>query len=142
MARPQPDLSGFREAQDDLRARFGVPVTFRTPVAASYPPGTTLDPQTNRPMDPLLTAVTTYDDVAVQGQFIRGVESASPEISTVLGRMSEGEAAVIVGTGDLAAIQDAEWAVVHGESYKVQSVRPDGIGTTVHRYIVHLEEAA
>lgn len=142
MARPQPDLSGFREAQDDLRARFGVSATFRTPVAPEYPPGTVLDPETGAPMDVLLTAVETFDDVAVQAQFIRGVEGASPERSGVLGQLSEGEAVLIVGTADFASIEDATFAVVFGETYTIRSIRPDGLGATAHRYIVHLEASA
>lgn len=138
----QPDIAGFRRAQEELIDKLGQDVTFHVPQAATYPPGTVLDPETGRPHDPTIRPTQAADaDVVVrcsvvyrpimrQGEdHVTGGPSGLHRTSTM---------AVTMKVVDRPSVEGASKATVNDISYKVTDILPDGL-TEVQRYIAFLE---
>lgn len=129
----QPDLAGFTDAQKRLREAFGEVVEFLAPAVETYPAGTKLDPETDRPMDPLVepdSSTTPIErvkcNVAFKPTRAEADESGWRDVEHVR---------LIADISDRAKIDGAVRARVRGQTYRIVSMTPDGIGG-VQRYLV------
>lgn len=138
-----PDLAGFREAQVRLVAALGNDCTFYFPASASvWPASTAIDPETNRPLDPMVEPLAMVGPAPVE---IR---------ATVVDRLGMGrnygdleriglipEGAVILRMPVDAA--DFNEGVVHArqfqtmdQTYRIIRIWMDGVGGTADRMMV------
>lgn len=124
-----PDLAGFSEAQQRLRSAFGEPVVFLAPVESVWPDGTPVDPETNRPYDPVLAATSSGQASALVNATVAVRPYGKPEAEwTALGATERDHVMLISDIAAASACEGAESFVVRDESYKVTAMRPDGIG--------------
>ncbi len=127
----QPDLAGFREAQARLREEMGVDVTFRIPVAAVWPVGTPLDPQTGRPYDPTVEPQSggSFTNVVKRvGLVFRPIKVnvEDPVGDEVQGGIRHGESlALAVSVADHPDIEDATQLNLEGTEFAVTSIIVD-----------------
>lgn len=124
-----PDLAGFADAQHRLREGFGEPVIFLHPAVETWPPGTQLDPETDRPYDPMIDPVTSARasaavtcDVATRPFTGDDVEFAA------LGEYEREHQMLACDASYASAASGATDYQVRGGLYSVTSQRYDGIG--------------
>lgn len=120
-----PDVSGFLDALDRLRADLGTEVTFRIPVAAVWPSGTQLDPETGRPYDPTIDPISGggYQDVvktaALASVLIRRGAEAEIGGDVTGGIRRATNVAANVAAADHPDVAGATQFVVNGNNYKI-----------------------
>lgn len=136
----EPDLAGFADAQERLRDAFGELVVFLKPVEATWPPGTPLDPETNRPYDPVVLPSSSGQASAVVNCDLAyrpwGRIGGAGEVEwTALGGLETAHILLIASSGAASAIEGSSEFVVRDERYKVTSIMPDGVGE-VQRTVV------
>lgn len=137
-----PDLPGLAEAQDRLRDRLGVDAVFQIPAVKSWPAGTPLDPETQRPFDPFLEPEnpTADAEVTVRCSFVhRPLTNADPA-ATAIGAGDRGDAALIVPLADYPAVRAATRVRVGEDVWDIQQFRYD-VALTIPRWIAYLERA-
>lgn len=146
MDRPEPDLTGFREAQLTLIAKLGADVPFFTPVAETYPPGTPLDPESGKPFDPTVQPQASGFASAVvrAGVAIRPIGGglADSSIQNALGLLEEGQGVLLVPSTDYdnADLDHATEVEVHGDRWEITQRTPDGIANVDHRRLVYIKQ--
>lgn len=136
-----PDFDGFRDAQVRLRENFGKDLTFYTPGATTYPPGTPLN-EDGRPYDPTIqpsaSGVTTQTvRVSVVSRPIgrsRGGMSA-PISDEALGWVEAGDIVLIVDPEKLPPIKDATEVDYDGARWVIRTRDKDSLGP-VDRYLL------
>lgn len=137
---PTPDLAGFRQAQGRLRSQFGETVVFIGPGSVTFPPGTTVDPDTGRPYDPTIEPTAQVPD--------ERLASATVAFRTAVGEGGDATAigwvqdSTVMLSSDLtasAAAADAVDVEIRGRRYKITEMRPDGIGG-LHRWVTWAKE--
>lgn len=137
-----PDLQGFRDAQARLNAALGTVVEFLAPIATQWPPGTKLDPETGRPLDPTIkpTGGGGFSEVEVRVTVAEPqVQDSSSDVETGPSGVRRDETPVfIVLESDFDLIDGATRVRWLGETYAITEVNPDGIGS-VMRYLVFTE---
>jgi hypothetical protein len=138
----QPDIAGFRRAQEELIDKLGQDVTFLVPQPPTYPPGTVLDPETGRPHDPTIRPIQDPDaEVVVRCSVVyrpilrQGEDDVTGGAS---GPRRTTQMAVTMKVVDRPRVEGATKATVNDLSYKVTDIVPDGL-TEVQRYIAFLE---
>lgn len=147
--RPEPDLAGFREASVTLREKFGQDVPFFSPTTTSYPPGTSLDPESGQPFDPTIQPTASGFASAVvrvgvvfrpMGLSRRGVEDDIKE--TAIGNLEEGTVVLISDPADYEAhLTDATECIVQDERYTLTQVEHDRMGNgPYHRVLLYAEQ--
>lgn len=129
----EPDIAGFADAGRRLRAAFGEPVVFLRPAVETWPPGTPLDPETGNPYDPMLEPTSSAQASAVVNCTVaaRPFGQSGRAVDTESGALGMVERDHLMLACDLELASAASGAVsfeVRGDSYKVTSQRPDGIG--------------
>jgi hypothetical protein len=137
-----PDVGGFADAQERLRQALGVDVVFIIPPAQTWPPGTPLDPETNRPYDPFLDPEPNAGDVeiTVRCSFVhRPFANLDPE-SMPAGFADQGDAALIVPLARYPDVKAATRVRLGEDTWDVQAFRYD-VSLTVPRWIAYLERA-
>lgn len=137
-----PDVAGFQAAQARLRAELGVDVTFLVPVAPTYPPGTPVDPDTGRPLDPFAEPVTErgWDEEPARVSFINRGVGEGDAAQTPLGSIDEGKAALIIDGDTYGRVRRATRVKIGPETYAVEQMRYDP-SLRSERYVVFLEHA-
>lgn len=136
-----PDKAGFAAAQQRLRDKLGMDVTFYGPVVASYAPDVPLDPETGAPYDPMITptasaaASATVRCSIVQRPFalpqFHGADSAE-------GWGSHNDVSAIMDADSGRSIASAVSFGYGDHLFTVRSTMFDGIGD-IQRYVVHGE---
>lgn len=148
-----PDLEGFRAAQAQLREQFGEDITFSAPASPTWPAGTPIDPETNRPYDPTIepeeggemTEVGTIKCGIVyrpMGLSRRGIDNDIQ--TTAVGNFEEGAIVLIADPDDYAAnsIEMATQFDSHGETYLIGQTEEDQLGPgNVQRVLIYGEQA-
>lgn len=132
-----PDLAGLVDAQRRLRGEFGVEVTFWGEPVENYPPGTPLDPETGRPYDPTIkptTASAASAAVTCTVAFRSNTEDQQ-EVGAI-GIAERTHVQLQADIDDAPAIEGAIAFDVHSERFKVEAMKPDGIGPAVQRFLV------
>lgn len=142
MTDPTPDLAGFRDAAVRMRAKMGRDIPFFTPVAGTYPPGTSIDPQTDTPFDPTIqpvgsgmTSQTVRVGVYLQpvpANFTDKVEQAA------IGQIDEADAILDVAPEDFDGknLELATTVEIYGEKFEITDNDRDGIAGVEHRVLV------
>jgi hypothetical protein len=140
-----PDLSGFRAAQAKLHEVFATGVTFIVPVATEelqWPVGTTFDPETGLPFDPVIDAIgDVRTTVAISAEVAHRTTSQGDQTTFgPLGWVEGASMALIIRPLDKQKVEQATDAIVYGERQRILSFRPDGIQPDVtDRWFVFLE---
>lgn len=136
----QPDIAGFRQAQEELIDKLGQDVTFRIPQPVTYPPDTQLDRETGRPFDPTIKPTSAdHDDVVVRCTVVyRPIQGDEDVKGGMSGLRRTANMALALKVADRPQIDDATQATVNGLDYAVRDIVPDGL-TEVQRYVVFLE---
>lgn len=129
MAPVVPDLAGFTEAQRRLRGGFGEDVTFYQRAELTYPPDTPVDPETGEPYDPTIEpTVETQPSATVNATVAFRSLSEDQEDTSALGQIERTHVLVVADITDRAQIDNAVEFDWHGDRYKVESQKSDGIG--------------
>lgn len=132
MTGPAPDLAGFADAQRRLRGGFGEDVVFLLPEEVTFPPDVPIDPETGLPYDPTIKPIASGAASAVVNcdvaQRTTRLDVSGGDNQGQLGVLTEGQVLLIADISASATIADAVRFEVRGDSYKVMSMRPDGIG--------------
>lgn len=139
-----PDLAGFRQAQNKLREETGQDVVLLIPEEATWPPGTQLDPETHRPYDPTVVPLSSgfasaSARVGVAWTALSRTGSSNATDLSPLGITEQSHAMLIVGSGDVANFELAEDVIVFDERWKIQGIKPDGVGNVIHRWLAYLK---
>lgn len=137
-----PNVAGFTAAQANLRKALGTPITFKTPVAPTWPGGTKIDPDTALPYDatikranaPFTTAIKTCLIILKQGSPLR---PQSDTQSAPVGEMSGMDIIIDLAAEDYADVKAASEVVVNGLEYRIREFKPFGFAGTVYRYLVY-----
>lgn len=137
-----PDIFGFANAQDALRAQMGSPVTFLVPVDPVWPEGTKINPDTGDPYDPTIKPTSAaFTEVEKVGLII--LKHASPlrpqadSESEPTGEMSTMDIIIDLATDDYTEIENASEMTVNGRTYRVREIKPFSLGSTIYRYLVY-----
>lgn len=138
-----PDIAGFRAAQARLAAQFGTDVTFLVPAAPediTWPDGTTFDPESGLPFDPVIEPTSGGDasEVTVSVQIVHRTDNAEVSASAI-GWVEGASMALIITNDDIAPIKLATAVVVYGERQRIVSFRPDGIQNSIDRWVCFTE---
>lgn len=140
---PTPDLAGFRDAQDRLRQALGQDIVFQIPVAKTWGPDVSLDPETGEPYDPTAVPVSGggVTTVTVRATVIfrpikRGDEDQVTGVAG--GVMNDQNVALLVAATDFTEIEPATGFVLNGKDYSITDIMPDGLGE-IDRYVVYGE---
>lgn len=140
MDRPEPDLTGFRDAQGVLIAKLGTDVEFFMPVEEQWPPGTVLDPETNQPYDPETQPLSSgFSSASVRCGVVRGrVGTGDDELTTAIGEVQEGEAVLLIPIEDYegSGLDAATEAEINDKRYEITQRANDGLGGESHRKLV------
>jgi hypothetical protein len=141
-----PDLAGFRAAQQRLRESMGATVTFLIPAshdAGDYAPGTSFDPESGLPFDPL--AERTTDDVPTEVVVVASVvhrpidtDVRDSAQNSPIGLINSDNVALLISTTDYPLVQAATEVEVWGDRYSITEMRADGVNV-VDRYVIYLE---
>lgn len=141
MRPPTPDLAGFAEAQDRLRAQQGEDVVFLQRAEVTFAPGVPLDPQTGRPYDPMVEPVasgqasaTVRCGVAFRA-LSRSGQGAGEAAAGPIGFMETDHVMLNAPLAAASAIAGAVDFVLRGGRYQITAQKVDGIGGVTRRLI-------
>lgn len=140
----QPNLAGFVDAQQRLRSQFGEPVWFIKPSSVTFAPNTNIDPSTGQPFDPAIKPIAS------------AAASASAQCNVFFRAISRGgmghefaqSAAdirnwslvmLITDISNRSICQGAVQVLLRGDTWKVMSEKPDGLGDT-QRWLVYVKQ--
>jgi hypothetical protein len=130
-----PDLAGFIDAEQRLRTAFAEEVRFIFASDDTYPPGTVLDPESGRPMDPLVAPASSLPhtlsvqaNVAYRTGGLRSGSITGQSAVSRAGVFEEGQIIVIVSATVGATVEGALEFLARGERWKVTAQVFDGIG--------------
>lgn len=137
-----PDIQGFQDAQERLREALGQEITFLVPQVPVWPPGTQLDPETQKPYDPTIkpvsgdgfeevvkTCTVIFRPIRVNVEDPIGTEAAGLRKSTSM--------ALLIDPDDYPDVEDATQASVAGTDYKITDFENDT--ELANRHIAFLE---
>lgn len=134
-----PDLGGMRDAQVRLRKYTGEDVIFYTPTGDQWPEGVALDPQTERPFDPLIQPVASgFASASVHCNLAFkpvGGNLNDDVAETPIGNLELGQIVAIMSDEEGLTIADATEFDVKGDHYKITQRTDDGIGSN-YRHLV------
>lgn len=143
MATPEPDIDGFIEAQAAFQDKFGRDVTFVTLGDVTFPPGTQIDPETDRPYDPTITgSAGASAAVVVQAIVVQQPLKKEDEVLAAIGEIEIGQSVLILDQADWQPqLADADYVEVFGEKFDIQREDEDGIANKPpHRHIVVIQQ--
>lgn len=139
---PAPSVPGFVAAQDRLRSLLGKQVVFRLPVAATWPEGTKLNPDTGEPYDatieptgPAFTEVTKTCLV-----IIKEASPLRPQTDTetaASGEMSGMDIILDVAVADYPEVEDATEMTVNGLDYRIREAKPFSLAEEKYRWLIY-----
>lgn len=133
----EPDLAGFRDAQERLRDHFGSIVTMLGDVQVSFPPGTRLDPQTGRPYDPTVQPVASAQVTAVvKANVTYKPMAGDPSKPAAIGWIDTAEVMLSLASAAASAASEANAFLIRGERFQVVANHFDGIADVPDRYLI------
>jgi hypothetical protein len=137
-----PNLAGFRDAQVRLNAAMGNDVSFRFAASGfTYPPGTPIDPETGKAMDPFVEPLTEIDfpTASARATVVRTVPTTlMAGEDQRAGLINDGEIWLRLpeGTYD-PVIYRSRGFVLFGESYRVTRFVFGGNNAIIDHLYVH-----
>jgi len=144
-----PDIDGFLDAESRFQDAFGRTVTFVTLGSVTFPPGTQIDPETEKPYDPTITGSAAPSSSAavkaiVVTQPLTGSHNALAGEVTVaaIGEIELGQAILIIEEDEWEpSMAEADWVEVFSERYDIVREDEDGIAEQpAHRHIVVIQQ--
>jgi hypothetical protein len=143
----EPNVAGWMEAQDRLREKLGTTVYFLIPptlTVEDYPPGTSLDPETQLPFDPTVEPISgeQAQRVSVVASVVHrpiDTDVRDAALNMPVGLVPSGNAALIISLADRPRVEDATEVEIWGERYRITEWRRDGL-TVQNRWIVFTQE--
>jgi hypothetical protein len=134
-----PDKLGFADAQQRLRDKLGLDITFFGPLQAVYPPGTSIDPETDLPYDPMLIPTSSGQASAIVRCSVvhrpltlpasHGEESAE-------GWGSHDDVSLIMAADQAPTVASATSFMYAEHLFTIRTTMFDGIGD-IQRYLIH-----
>jgi hypothetical protein len=142
-----PDIAGWRDAQSRLRDALGTSVVFLKPVAldeSSYPAGTSFDPETGLPFDPVVepTVDTDPERIEVTASVVhRPIDTDVRDAATnqPIGLVASSNLALLLDVADKETVEGSTEVEIWGQRHRITEWRPDGL-TDLDRWIVFVEE--
>lgn len=136
------DIEEFVAAQDELRAKFGNPVTFRIPTTPQWPTGTRINPDTGRPYDSTLVRENAeFTEITVTALVIEKQGSPlRPQTSeqfSALGQLSGMDIILDLSDEDNTATIEASEFHVLEQDYHLEERKPFALGGRIYRYLVY-----
>lgn len=136
-----PDIAGFVDAHQRLRAELGETVTFLEPLEVSFPPGTPIDPETGEPYDPVITASARATASGAQTDVRCSVSfkplSGQEVIGGAGGFRDRTHVMVIAGIEYREQIEACGEFLLRGERYSITAQKPDdAFGDVADRWLV------
>lgn len=132
----EPDLAGFRDAQERKRRAFSEPIVLLGPVEASYPPGTAMDPETGEPYDPTVTATASARASAVIDAEFVWQSTQDPEDPSPVGRLDTQHPMLIAASAAASAVEGKSHFEARGSEFEIRATHFDGI-TGVDRLLIY-----
>jgi hypothetical protein len=140
-----PDINLFIEAQEELREKLGAEVTFKVPVAQTWPEGAKINPTTQQPYDPtILPTSDPFTEIVKRCLVI--IKQASPlrpqadTQAAASGEMSGMDIILDVAQADYEEVEEASEMIVNDLEYRVREVKPISVGGILYRYLIYGQE--
>jgi hypothetical protein len=124
----EADIAGFADAQQRLRERFGEPAVFLQPPQFTYPPGTPIDPETDRAYDPVLVPTASAQASAAVNVTVAYQARARDETAGPIGFSDRAHVMLIADLADRPLCEGAITVLLREDPYTITAMRPDGIG--------------
>src|SRR3954447_20665604 len=129
----EPDLNGFREASDRLRGQMGRALVYLTPTETVWPEATPLDPESGRPYDPTIEPTASgFSSASVNTLVVLPTagDRAAKEVEAAIGRIEEGDAALIISRKDWDsnALEGATLVLIYEDTWELADARLDSVG--------------
>lgn len=127
----QPDIQGFRDAMNSMRALTGQDVTFHVPIAPVWPPGTALD-ENGQPYD----ATVVPSSGGGTTDIVKRVGVVSPIVTRrAIDDVRASEQGVVrtnhvvldVAVADIPDIANATTFTMHGVLFQITDTITDGL---------------
>lgn len=144
MAQQTADLAGFAAAQQRLRSQFGETVWFIQAESVTFPPGTPIDPVTNKPYDPAIAA-STMVAASASAQcdvFFRAISRGGmghEYAQSAEGIRNFSLSMLITDISNRSICEGAVKVILRGDVWKVMSEKPDGVGA-VQRWLTFVKQ--
>jgi hypothetical protein len=126
------NIAGFGDAQQRLRAQFGESAVFLQAPVFSYPGGTPIDPDTDRPYDPVIqpsASAQASATVNVSVSFVaQGRTSEDADREGPAGFADRTRVMLIADLADRPLCEGAVTVLLRDGRYQVTSMKADGIG--------------
>lgn len=143
---PEVNLEGFREAAVRMRQSMGTDVAFFTKSQGSYPPGTSLDPETGQPFDPTVpetgsgwASASLRVGVYTSLHSTSGPRSREDDVfATPVGWFEEGNAVLDADPDEYAEVESATEVEVSGIRYEIADVDGSAIDDVEHRKLIYI----
>lgn len=140
-----PDITGFVNAQANLRRGTGAQITFKVPVVPTWPGGTKINPITGEPYDSLAKRTNSgwTDVVKTCGIILKQGSPLRPQSDTeivALGEMSGMDIILDLAESDYPDVEGAKEMSVHGLDYSIREFKPFGLGSVIYRRLVYGEQ--
>jgi hypothetical protein len=157
--RQLPNLAGFGNALDRLRAQTGHAITFFWPQQVTFPMGVALAPETGRPYDPLAASAGTATQASASATcaaFFKAINrggASNADISSPIGHLDLTRCFLNLDATDGALVEGlaSAWAGVpfggygsaattfsfHGTLWKIYAIKDDEILGTYRRTLVY-----
>lgn len=125
---------------------MGATVVFLIPETLEeddYPDGTSFDPETNQPFDPLVEPTEAPEDTEVEivaSVVHRPIDTDVRDntVNEAIGLINSANTALLISVTDYDSVKDATRVRIWDEEYVITEFRPDGLNV-LDRYIVYTE---
>jgi hypothetical protein len=139
-----PDIAGFAEAQATLRAKFGRPVPFFTPIPTVWPTDVPADAQ-GVPLDPTVAPLasgysTVVASASIASRPVQGNLAPAAEDGPI-GIVDARDLLLIMEPADFEQVEGATECEIFRARYKITDTKPDQLGgEDVQRYLIFTEK--
>lgn len=140
----EPNLTGFADAQERLRDKLGLDITFYWPLAMTWPAGTQLNPETGRPFNPTVVPTASGEaSASVRCSVIHrpfglsrtGIEDQ--QTTTAVGMLSDENVGLIVKNEALWVSASAATEFEYlGERFEIRDTPRDTLGSVTRQLVV------
>lgn len=142
-----PGLTGFRDASERLRNLMGNALVYLIPSPTVWPEDAVLDPESGEPFDPAIAPLASgFASAAVNTLVVMpgGNDRVAKEVEAAIGRIEEGEAALIISSfdWDSQGLEGATLVQIYDDTWELADARYDSVGGNLaaDRVIVHARQ--
>lgn len=133
-----PNITGFLDAQDRLRDKFGLDVRLFTPIPSVYASGTVLDPSTGMPYDPRIRPTASgFASALVRASVLnRRLNTEDDTETNAAGIFSAKSVALNIAEADWERASAATEFEVLEQRYEIRDTQPDGFAQRTTRHLI------